>query len=155
MEAPTELTKAQNRKREFQIIIVKCVLHLLVIQTLQETICSKDVTYNSLPTKYLFPLLDCLDASFLFAQKFNNDMDLRMTLYKLGFMKQLPNLLKQETSSVSTYVSLLIRMTLDEAPEKLAVQEQVDARLIPCVQICKNVVWRSLILFYLDYLWTS
>lgn len=123
--------KAQLRKKEFQVIIVKCVLHLLVIQTLHETLNGNEAVYRAIPCNYLLKLMDCLERSFRFAEKFNGDMDLRMTLYKMGFMKQLPNLLNQETSSASSYVALLIKMYSDEDALKQAVVAEVEKRFIP------------------------
>ncbi|TPX47651.1 hypothetical protein SeMB42_g02638 [Synchytrium endobioticum] len=119
-------------KREFQAIIVKCVLHLLVIQTLHEILSTgQDEVYDSLTIRHLGLLLDCLEKSYRFAQKFNNDMDLRMALYKMGFMKQLPNLLKQETTSVTSYLMILIKMYLDPSEEMAAIREDIEMRLIP------------------------
>jgi hypothetical protein len=40
-----------------------------------------------------------LKKSYLFAKRFNGDKDLRMRLWREGFMKQQPNLLKQESGS--------------------------------------------------------
>ena len=58
-------------------------------------------------------------------------MDLRVALYKIGFMKQLPNLLKQETSSVMTYITVLIKMYRDESIERKSSRSEVEDRLIP------------------------
>ncbi|KAI9206768.1 uncharacterized protein BJ171DRAFT_18598 [Polychytrium aggregatum] len=136
-KAETPTTPAYRpppQKKDFQQIIVKCVLHLLVIRTLQEVLVSSnppDAVYRSLSSLNLFTLMDCLERSYSFAQNFNSDMDLRMALYRMGFMKQLPNLLKQETTSVETYVAVLIKMYLDTNPERIATQSEIEKRLIP------------------------
>lgn len=62
----------------------------------------------------------CLHASFVVAKRFNSDKDLRQTLWKVGIVPQMPNLIKQETLAISAYVILLLRIyassieTLDE-----------------------------------------
>ncbi|TPX34074.1 hypothetical protein SmJEL517_g03259 [Synchytrium microbalum] len=129
--SPRPLAK-RPEKREFQAIIVKCVLHLLVIQTLHEILSTgQDAVYRSLTIRHLGLLIDCLERSYRFAQRFNNDMDLRMALYKMGFMKQLPNLLKQETTSISSYLMILIKMYSDSTDEKVAIRLETEKRLIP------------------------
>ncbi|KAJ3034825.1 guanine nucleotide exchange protein for ADP-robosylation factor, partial [Rhizophlyctis rosea] len=126
--------RPRPQKKEFQQIIVKCVLHLLVIQTLHEVLSSgpDDGVYRSLSSKHLFNLMDCLERSYLFARNFNANKELRMALFRMGFMKQLPNLLKQETSSVSCYVQILCKMVLDDHnEERRQGRSEVERRLIP------------------------
>lgn len=48
-----------------------------------------------------------------------------------GFMKHLPNLLKQESSSASTLVHVLLRMYYDPRPDHQAARPQVADRLMP------------------------
>ncbi|KAJ3215780.1 guanine nucleotide exchange protein for ADP-robosylation factor [Dinochytrium kinnereticum] len=131
--------RPRPQKKDFQGIIAKCVLHLLVIQTLQEILATEIngnvpnaiSVYRSLTSRHLLVLVDCLERSYRFAAAFNADLDLRMALYKMGFMKQLPNLLKQETTSVSTYVQILIRMYADPDSERISMRSEVERRLIP------------------------
>ena len=49
-------------------------------------------------------------------------------------MKHLPNLLKQESSSASTLVHILLRMYHDLRPEHQAARAQIAERLIPYVE---------------------
>ncbi|KAE8208490.1 hypothetical protein CF327_g7086 [Tilletia walkeri] len=49
-------------------------------------------------------LTHVLEASYALSRAFNADKELRLALWKVGFMKQLPNLLKQESSSAATLV---------------------------------------------------
>jgi hypothetical protein len=49
----------------------------------------------------------------------------------VGFMKHLPNLLKQESSSAATLVHILLRMYHDLRPEHQAPRAQVTERLMP------------------------
>jgi brefeldin A-inhibited guanine nucleotide-exchange protein len=48
-----------------------------------------------------------------------------------GFMKQLPNLLKQESSSASTLVDVLLRMYNDPRPEHIATRQDILKQLVP------------------------
>ena len=117
-EAPSPAAKRKynrNLKKDFQQIILKCVLQLLVIQTTHDIINSISPVpiYQYMRSKHLLRILSCLDKSYTLAKDFNNDMPLRIALYKIGFMKQLPNLLKQETSSVLCLLAILYRMFAD------------------------------------------
>ena len=51
--------------------------------------------------------------------------------FTTGFMKHLPNLLKQESSSASTLVHVLLRMYYDPRAEHQAARPQVADRLMP------------------------
>jgi brefeldin A-inhibited guanine nucleotide-exchange protein len=150
--------RRRPQKSEYQGIIVRCVLHLLVIQTLQELLCPHlninsnsntiimqstqmqlngeltpapltltDKIFRSLTQEQLFVLVDCLERSFRFAKAFNSDMDLRVSLYKMGFMKQLPNLLKQETGSVGVVIGILMRMFGEEDAKEAAKDETITS----------------------------
>ena len=52
-------------------------------------------------------------------------------LISSGFMKQLPNLLKQESSSAATYVNILLRMYNDPRPSRTQSKDSVEQALIP------------------------
>lgn len=47
-----------------------------------------------------------LYQSFAFANKFNSNHELRLALWKAGLVQQMPNLIKQETQSISLFISL-------------------------------------------------
>lgn len=49
-------------------------------------------------------------------------------------MKHLPNLLKQESSSASTLVHVLLRMYYDTRPDHQLARPQIAERLLPFVQ---------------------
>jgi brefeldin A-inhibited guanine nucleotide-exchange protein len=74
------------RKREFKQIIVKCVLQLLMIETVSELLSSDDV-YEAMPSEQLLVLMNVLRKSYRFAQKFNNNRELRMNLLRIGSYK--------------------------------------------------------------------
>ena len=142
--SPTE------RRRIFKQIIVKCVLQLLLIETTNELLQNKDV-YDTIPPDHLLRLMGVLDHSYQFARMFNEDRELRTALWKVGeynkdfvtspnlasavgFMKHLPNLLKQETSSAETLVNVLVQMYYDPRQEHITLRSQVADKLLPCVQ---------------------
>lgn len=118
-------------KREFNSIITKCVQHLLIIETVYQILSGSQQTavYEHLSSNHLFKLGDALYSSYMFAKSFNNDLPLRKELHKIGFMKQLPNLLKQETSSVSCYIIILSKIYTDESRKEI--KDEVEKRLIP------------------------
>nr|KAJ3421655.1 guanine nucleotide exchange protein for ADP-robosylation factor [Polyrhizophydium stewartii] len=125
-------------KREFQRLIGKCVLHLLVMQTLDETLLAgqSDTVFRSLSAEHMFRLTDCFDHSFRFARAFNKYTSLRTAIYRMGYMKQMPNLLKQETQSVTAYIRCLAKVSLDRSPETSMLREKTEKRLIPlCLDI--------------------
>ncbi|KAF7722533.1 guanine nucleotide exchange protein for ADP-robosylation factor [Apophysomyces ossiformis] len=127
----------ESRQRSFQQVIVKCVLQLMLIQSVNELL-SKDSVYCAFPASHLMVLMECLGRSFHFAKRFNMDNDLRMALWRFGFMKQLPNLLKQETSSGGCYVSVLMRMyaNLENINDRDDKREEIENTLIP---LCNEI----------------
>ncbi|KAK9475476.1 uncharacterized protein V1510DRAFT_409312 [Dipodascopsis tothii] len=127
-----------SKKKEFNQIIVKCVLQLLMIDTVSELFLNDEV-YTNIPSQELLVLMRVLKKSFTFARKFNNDKDLRVRLWKQGFMKQLPNLLKQESGAASTYIHILLRMYHDTTPDRVANKQHIEEALVPlCVDIIKG-----------------
>lgn len=52
-------------------------------------------------------------------------------------MKQPPNLLKQESGAAATYVSILFRMFIDDAPERLKSRPDIEAALVP---LCEDII---------------
>ena len=52
---------------------------------------------------------------------------------EVGFMKQLPNLLKQESSSAATLINVLLRMYRDPRDAHRATRSGVLERLVPYV----------------------
>jgi len=71
------------RKREFKQIIVKCVLQLLMIETVSELLASDEV-YEAMPSEQLLVMMQVLRKSYRFARKFNNNRELRMNLLRIG-----------------------------------------------------------------------
>ncbi|KAI1499242.1 guanine nucleotide exchange factor for ADP ribosylation factor [Biscogniauxia marginata] len=133
-QQPVVVTTA--RRRFFNRIISRCVLQLLMIETVSE-LFSNDAVYAQIPSMELLRLMALLKKSFLFARRFNEDKDLRMRLWREGFMKQPPNLLKQESGSAATYIQILFRMFGDTSPSRAESRPEVEKALIP---LCKDVI---------------
>ncbi|KAI7508911.1 hypothetical protein KC347_g5711 [Hortaea werneckii] len=133
-QAPVVVTAA--RRRYFNQIITKCVLQLLMIETVSE-LFNNDSVYASIPSHLLLRLMALLKKSYHFAKRFNEDRDLRTRLFREGFMKQPPNLLKQESGSASVYVLILLRMYADTSEERAASRPETEAALIP---LCSDIL---------------
>ncbi|EAT87125.1 hypothetical protein SNOG_06061 [Parastagonospora nodorum SN15] len=160
-QPPVVVTAA--RRRFFNQIITKCVLQLLMIETVQE-LFTNEAVYTQIPSPDLLSLMAVLKKSYHFAKRFNANRELRGRLFREGFMKQPPNLLKQESGSASVYVSILFRMYHDTSPSRAASRSQTEAALIPlCSDILasyidldeetqqRNIVtWRPVVVTVLD-----
>ncbi|KAI5861496.1 Sec7-domain-containing protein [Durotheca rogersii] len=133
-QQPVVVTAA--RRRFFNRIISRCVLQLLMIETVNE-LFSNDSVYAQIPSAQLLRLMALFKKSFLFARRFNEDKDLRMRLWREGFMKQPPNLLKQESGSAATYIQILFRMFADTSPSRAESRPEVEKALVP---LCKDVI---------------
>ncbi|KAK4205019.1 hypothetical protein QBC40DRAFT_215712 [Triangularia verruculosa] len=133
-QQPVVVTAA--RRKFFNRIISRCVLQLLMIETVNE-LFSNDAVYAQIPSPELLRLMALLKKSFLFAKRFNADKELRMRLWREGFMKQPPNLLKQESGSAATYVAILFRMFGDKSAERQESKSDVEAALVP---LCQDII---------------
>ena len=133
-QPPVVVTAA--RRRYFNQIITKCVLQLLMIETVSE-LFNNDAVYASIPSHLLLRLMALLKKSYHFAKRFNEDRELRTRLFREGFMKQPPNLLKQESGSASVYVLILLRMYADQSDERAASRPETEAALIP---LCSDII---------------
>lgn len=131
---PVVVTAA--RRKFFNQIITRCVLQLLMIETVNE-LFSNDAVYAQIPSPELLRLMGLLKKSYLFAKRFNENKELRMRLWREGFMKQPPNLLKQESGSAATYVSILLRMYHDESEERKRNRADTESALVP---LCADII---------------
>jgi brefeldin A-inhibited guanine nucleotide-exchange protein len=93
--------------------------------------------YEKIPSGELLRLMAVLKKSYHFAKRFNANRDLRSRLFREGFMKQPPNLLKQESGSASVYVSILFRMYHDTSNDRAASRADTEAALIP---LCEDII---------------
>jgi brefeldin A-inhibited guanine nucleotide-exchange protein len=131
-------------RKEFQKQISKCVLHLLVVETLQNVMAAgtNDSVYRAIPTQQLTRILDCFASSYQLAHVFNETMPLRESLHRMGYMKQLPNLLKQETLSVNAYLTLLVKLYSDNDERRISQRDSTEKRLIPYCLIYVAFAWK-------------
>lgn len=135
---PVVVTAA--RRRFFNQIITKCVLQLLMIETVSE-LFTNDTVYSEIPSHLLLRLMSLLKKSYKFARRFNDDRELRTRLFKEGFMRQPPNLLKQESGSASVYINILLRMYADDGEERIASRSETEAALVPlCADILSTYI---------------
>jgi brefeldin A-inhibited guanine nucleotide-exchange protein len=132
--------KSLPDKKEFQSKISVCAAHLLVIQTLIDLLStgSNYSFFFSIPQEHVLPILECFGKSYQLASAFNANLELRQTLLKNGYMKQLPNLLKQETLSVNAFVSFLFKDYFKSQ------NSDVADRLIKYSFTYQVYVWKSL-----------
>lgn len=119
-----------HKKFSSQEIIIKCVLHLHMIQLLSE-LFDKTEFYTTIPYDNLIVLTKLLETSYRFAKKFNEDYKLRVRLWNSGVVDKLPNLLKQETSAIGVYISILFRLYSDETKSSPDARNKIVEILIP------------------------
>ncbi|KAJ1851685.1 guanine nucleotide exchange protein for ADP-robosylation factor [Coemansia sp. RSA 638] len=151
---------APDAKPDYVFITLKCILQLLLIQTMGELFgvdvetgsaladSAANDLYSHMSAHHLFVLLDCLDQSRAFAHRFNANHGVRRKLVEMGVMPTMPSLLKQETGSVLMELHILQHMHADAvgislakgaklaniAAERQTVVEEVDDRLSQLVQ---------------------
>jgi brefeldin A-inhibited guanine nucleotide-exchange protein len=134
----TPIVVTAVRRRFFNQIITQCVLTLLMIETVSE-LFSNDAVYASIPAEELLRLMALLKKAYQFARRFNADKELRTRLFKEGFMKQPPNLLKQESTAAATYVQILLRMYHDTQPGRIGSRQATEDALVPlCADILRS-----------------
>lgn len=92
--------------------------------------------YQALSLHHLYTLLDCLVQAHRFARKFNTGSEQRNLLWKSGFIGNAkPNLLKQETQSLSCCLRVMFRLYFD--PTRSDCWPEIEQRLLP---LCSEVL---------------
>jgi len=92
--------------------------------------------YSSLSLHHLYTLLDCLIQAHRFARNFNADSEQRTILWKSGFIGNAkPNLLKQETQSLSCCLRIMFRLYFDKSRSDC--WSEIENRLVP---LCSEVI---------------
>lgn len=121
----------RQRPKEFQRTIEKSILQLLMIEMTDELFANENV-FNKMPLDEILRLSKCLRSSYLFARKFNEDRELRIQLWRRGFMKQMPNLLRQESAAAATYITIMMKLYSDHSKlDGGERRDDVGAELIP------------------------
>lgn len=120
-------------RKEFQKLVPKCSLHSVAVQTLQDVLSTgnNETVICSIPGVSLLRLMDCFRKSHRFASDFNECIGLRNALHKMGYMTQVPNLLKIETTSANFYLDTLIKLYSGKHPLKHDFKDQVEQQLMP------------------------
>jgi brefeldin A-inhibited guanine nucleotide-exchange protein len=148
-EEPTEVAKPvvtphkDAKKPNVKVkdsIVVKCILQLLMIETLSE-LFEDDEFYELIQYKHLNRLTSLLEKSFRFARNFNDDLDLRTRLWNSGVIDKLPNLLKQESSSAAVFININFQIYSDKSKVTPKEKDLISTSLIPmCVSIVERYV---------------
>jgi len=128
--ASDESSVSYNDKVLFHNIQIHCLVQAEIIQTVDnivffpatstkedqggDTSPNPEGMFSYISTSELFRIVDCLIESHNFAKGFNMDTDQRNLLWKHGFKgKTLPNLQKQETSSLQCALRILFKIYTD------------------------------------------
>ncbi|CDR38317.1 CYFA0S02e00232g1_1 [Cyberlindnera fabianii] len=134
----TEELRAKAKSKN--AIVVKCVLQLLMIETLSELFEDEEF-YQLIPYENLTRLSGLLEKSFRFARKFNDDYNLRVRLWESGVIDKLPSLLKQESSSSAVFINATFKLYRDNDKITQKQKDTISASLIPmCVSIVERYV---------------
>ncbi|CAL1607164.1 unnamed protein product [Knipowitschia caucasica] len=172
--------------RLFSGLLIKCVVQLELIQTIDNivfypstsnkedadtmTAAQRDVVeehsapcdqgmYLRLSPSHLFQLIDCLLESHRFAKEFNSNNEQRTALWRAGFKgKSKPNLLKQESSSLTCCLRILFKMNSDPRLEPCGAETQ-RRLLVVCTEALEYFIsltseshresWNSLLMLLL------
>lgn len=70
--------------------------------------------FRRVPREFRCRWIACLHASHAFAHTFNANQPLRMALWKAGMVKQMPNLIKQESLALAVYLSIAFHCYREE-----------------------------------------
>lgn len=124
--------------KEKLLIVVKSVLQLYMLQSLSE-LFENDAFYEAIPYTFLINLANLLKKLYEFAHMFNDDYDLRVRLWNGGVIERLPNLLKQELSSLAVFINIMFRMYCDDEKCLLEQKEEILKDLIP---LCEAITLR-------------
>ena len=133
-----ELSLKPVAPKEKLLIVVKSVLQLYMLQSLSE-LFENDAFYEAIPYTFLVKLANLLKKLYEFAHTFNDDYDLRVRLWNGGVIERLPNLLKQELSSLAVFINIMFRMYCDDEKCLLEHKEEILKDLIP---LCQDITLR-------------
>lgn len=127
-----------QRSRDKSSIVVKCVLQLLMIETLSE-LFKNDHFYEAVPYTNLLQMAGYLRFSYDFAKRFNDDYELRVRIWNAGVIERLPNLLKQESSSAAVFINIMLQMYCDDDKTDNAAKAIIMKQIIP---LSNNIIDR-------------
>ncbi|CAR24166.1 Arf family guanine nucleotide exchange factor SEC7 [Lachancea thermotolerans CBS 6340] len=110
-------------------IVVKCVLQLLMIESLSE-LFEDDGFSNHIPYKESIKLTNLLQNTYEFARDFNDDFELRTRLLNARLVDKIPNLTKQETSASAVLINIMFKLFLNSEKESKDEKKKLSERLI-------------------------
>ncbi|ODQ68350.1 hypothetical protein NADFUDRAFT_54895 [Nadsonia fulvescens var. elongata DSM 6958] len=141
-EPPVQTTTINpENQKVFRTIIVKSVLQLLMIETV-DTLFSDENIYLHIPPCELLAIAEVLRGSYHLSHTFNSDNHRRLQLWKAGFMKQMPNLHKQEINSALTYLKIMFHVYNDPNSVTLEQHYQIGELVIPlCLEIFESYLF--------------
>lgn len=125
-----EAEERLQRSKDKSSIVIKCVLQLLMIETLLE-LSVEEAFYDSISHHHLMKLAHLLESSYNFARTFNDDYDLRLRLWNAGVIERLPNLLKQESMSSAVFLNIMFRLYCDNNKVSGEVKETILKSVVP------------------------
>lgn len=126
----------------FQQTVIKCVTHLEWISTIR-TFSLSSITNGTTvtplvcmwPKQHARSLLDNLYVSYAMARAFNGHFSLRQSIFKRGWVAQLPNLVKQETTCFQAYIMTLFALV--KSPESEEFGEILIFQLSQLLKRCE------------------
>lgn len=134
----TEKSKRDTAKAmDYRMVRSKCVVQLLLTQAVQDTVV---MNYGALSAKQILRLAGFLEESYTFAKEFNADSELRFALWRAGFMTQVPNLLKQETTGLQVYLRILFWLSVDTNKSSFDCEHALDLLLSCCRSFLSSYV---------------
>ncbi|EEB06002.1 SNARE sec72 [Schizosaccharomyces japonicus yFS275] len=141
MEVNPRASLSSDIQVQFRSTTRKCVLHLLLISVLVELLDDPKV-FKHIPVEQLLRVTSCIHDSWKFAHVFNENKKLRVALLNAGFMKQLPNLLRQETAGALAYCAILFRLLNEERTDMdEETKKHIEKLLFPfCHDILRTFV---------------
>eukprot|EP01135_Chromosphaera_perkinsii_P010716 Nk52_evm1s2208 gene=Nk52_evmTU1s2208 len=141
-------------------VCVKLVVQLVLIQIADYVLADDDKVARVSETNFHI-LMQALKKSYAFAHNFNKDVEIRKLLQRKIGTKQLPNLLRQETTCASTYLRVLFSVYSMSSRSDLQNVYEGEIEDI-CAHVCstfvstlegelhENAVWRPVMMTLLN-----
>lgn len=131
--------EVQNKARDKATMVLKCILQLLLIETVLD-LTKKEAFTVSIPDFELIRLSQLLFSSHDFARRFNDNYELRKRLWDAGIIERLPTLLKQETIAAAVFLNIMFRLYCDDSrATDLATKKTILDNVVP---LCTTIVAR-------------
>ncbi|SCU96891.1 LAFA_0G08658g1_1 [Lachancea sp. 'fantastica'] len=136
VEKPTkrlvQTKSSENLKRTISTknaIVVKCVLQLLMIESLSELFEDEGFSSN-IPYKEAIKMTTMLEKTYAFARDFNDDFGLRSRILSARLVDRIPNLVRQETSASAVLINIMFKLLLNSDRQSESERKQLSERLV-------------------------